>query len=265
MSSQAFLPVMFVGCYSLLWGPNSIQLDQETNVAIHPILNGQDQTEPVGLTDPKLSLSGFVYSVDNQALLDMQRFTIPQNGTGFLNRPIAIGIFTQDSSDPLLSSQVWYTGVGYLSNLHFEMRGGYGVYKYPFRFNWIGAWPQVLIPAFDSGDHQTFTFTMTGQPTGYIAAVQLSTGGAINSVTAQSLAVINNVNSAIGTGPQLGSAANRLFAGNPLNLTSTLDWPVQDLAINQSIQTVSPTGTYKVFFNTPFGAPPIVKIVYIPL
>jgi len=263
------MPVMTLGAYSFRIGPNSITFDQETTVFMHPIVGAHEQPEPLGATSQKVGLQGFVFSTSNQSLADLQNWLA---SVGFLNRPLVLNIFSQDFTGAS-SSQPWYSGVGYLTNVHLEYKGGYALYKYPFRFNFVEARPTVLIPASDNGDHQTYTYSMVGAGNGFIAGVELL-GSAIQtaSAAAQSITYLQDNNSNnLGSGPTLGVPANLLGAGNPVQLSSgagatAFVWPVVDTSGNQSIQVANPTGNYTLKFGAAFsGTYPSVYAVFIPL
>jgi len=262
------MPVMWLGTYQLLYGPNQVTFDQETTVAVKDILTMKQRSEPVGFTLQKLQMQGFLYSTSNQALIDISLFHALDR---FKNRPVSVGFFTQDNSSSS-SSQPWFSNVGYLTSIHFEYRGGIANYKYPFRFSFLEANPQVLIPCTDLGDHRTYAFSMTGQGNGYIAGVQLVGATIATSLSATQTisAILNNSSAVIGTGPALGSLANQLFSGNPLILGGAsnynVDWPLSDVSGNQSIQLTSPTGTYEVVFSQVFASPPSsVNVIYLPV
>lgn len=268
---QTFMPVMWLGTYSLNFGP-LIQYDEEDTVAVHDILGGNRQTsEPIGYTLEKLQISGFLYSAaSNQALLDMVNFTAT---TRYRGRPVSVGFFTHDNGSGASSSQLWYSNVGYLTAKHFEYGTGKNVFHYPYRFAFIEASPQTLISCSDSGDHTNYTFSMTTAGNGFIAAVQI-VGATISTAAnaAQSItAILDNSSATIGTGPTLGSAANLLFNGNPVTVNGgaavpNVNWPVKDVSGNQSIQRTSPTGTYTVTFAHAFSSlPSSVNVVYLPV
>jgi len=265
------MPVMYLGTYQLNYGPNVINFDQETTVAVHDTVNAKQQSEPIGYTLQKLQMNGFLYSgADSTALSDMQYFeAFPQGSGAFSNRPCAVGFFTHD----VLNSQPWFSNVGYLTSVHFEYRGGQQVYKYPFRFSFLEASPQTLIATSPLGDNTRWAFDMSGAGNGYIAGIMFQgTSIGLGAGGDQSVTILDDVSAPIGTGPILGSAANHLFSGNPSTLNSgssvsgaNLIWPLADLGNLQSIQRTNPTGSYLIQFNRPFNPGLTLYIVYLPL
>lgn len=267
--AQAYLPVQYVGSYSLIFGPAAWHYDQETAAQPHPIVGAHETTEPTGYTAKKIACEGFFHSTDNQALLDMFNFTANDY---YRARPVALGIFTQDSA----ASNPWFTGVGYLTTTHFDYLGGRGHYYFPFRFSWLEAYPLVRIATSTAIANGTtaYAFSMASQPAGYIAGVEfigssLDTGGTALSISS----VQDNAPATIGTGPALGFSPNLLFgSGGTRNVAATAGkpsvmWPVVDNSSNQSIQrTTAPTGTYTVNLNVGFVTahlPSAINLVYV--
>jgi hypothetical protein len=305
LPTQSFLPVIWLGGYSFLFGPNIISYDQETSIALHPILGGHEQPEAVGYTAQKLSMSGFLFSLDNKALTDMLQFQLANINSQYVNRPVSVGVFTQDAGtwpSANSSSQLWFNEVGYLSGIHFDFQGGRANYKYPFRFNFIEEQPLIRVPTTTPIATETFQYQFstasftdpvsgiayTSLPPGYFTAVEVtSTASGIGTNTgAQSITsfVDDTTSTTLGSGPLLGRGSNLLFQGNPLNVLSgssvagvnspSLKMPLTDglLGVNgrQSIRiAASTTDIYRVVFGVKWapGAflPFGINLVYVPV
>jgi hypothetical protein len=266
---QAFLPVLWLGTYSFRYGPNSISFDNENNISEHPILYGKEQTEPTGWTAQKITSQGFFYSLNQQALIDMMNWVGSQ--TPYSMRPCTIGMFSQDAAN----SQLWFAGVGYLTSVHFDYKGGYANYKYPFRFQWMEASPIVRIPTSTTiaQANGIYSFDMTPQPAGFLAGVEIigsnvETAGGLGQAI---IAVQDNTTANIGSGPVLGQPPNQLFAGPQQNLNLSplgLPMPLMDPAGNQSIYLASPLGIYTVQFLAAWKTgflPTAINLLYLPM
>ena len=271
MSYQAYMPVMWLGGYSFRVAPTSMSFDQGTNIATHQILGRQDQIEPTGITAGKLSLNGFIYNATNQALQDIALWSGGANPNQYYGRPMSVGIFSQDSSSST-SSQLWFSRVGYV-NAHLEYKGGYGIYRYPFRFDWVEAGPLLLRATFSGMGGPSYQFNMTSLPPGFVAAVQIIGANLDNGGTPLSLSLYDNTSFLIGVGPSLGVAPNFLFSGSRgvqsgVFNTPTLNWPLFDDGGLQAVWCSAPTGNYTVTLNRAFSIgslPTAVNLVYVPL
>jgi hypothetical protein len=268
---QAFLPVAWLGSYSFKTMPQNIAFDQETVVWPHQVVGRHEATEPLGYTAKKLSLTGFLQSYDSSSLNSMFKWvgditSPPGSSDGYKNRPCTIGLFDQDSSSSS-SSQLWYSGVGYLTTIHFEYPGGFAQYKYPYRFSWIEAYPLTRFSTTTpiTLGTTTFSFSVTTACSGYLAAVELVGDGfgtpsnAIQSI----IALRDSTSTLIGQGPALGIGSQQLFGGNPSIVYSSLPrpglmWPLTDTAGHQSIKVTAPisAATYTVQFASSFSPLP---------
>lgn len=285
--NQVFLPVMNLGSYSFIFGPNDLQFDREHNIALHEIASGLEQSEPAGNTLKKLTYAGFLYSINNQSLTDSYNWTARD---GFFGRPVTTSFFTQDSSSAT-SSQPIYADVGYIQTAHMEFKGGYGIYKYWYRFTWIQANPTILI-AGTTSDSKLYSFNVGASAAvnlpGYIAGLGITgtsmatTGGAAQFINY----VKNNSSTTIGSSSTLGGVTgNQLFLSSGKSSTLTtpsgmvFPWYVTDefSTPNQSIacgavgtydgsSTTTMTGTYTAQFGVTFSTPPSnVYLIFVPL
>lgn len=265
-NQAGFIPAMWLGTYNFLVGPNLLTFDDAgTTLATHTILGARDQTEPVGEAVHKLSFQGYVMSLNNQAMLDAHNFTATSN---FYNRPVGIGFFSQDNSAPN-SSQVLYSNIGYVQDMHFDFKGGYGLYKYGLRFNWTEASPATVV-AGGTSDGRNYTFNMQGLGTGFIGGLYLSGGLYATNGLGQFGSILDNNGNTIGSAPQLGGPPGlfTLLANpqivSPGSGSAALMWPVKNSAQgSQSIQlSTAPTGNYKVVFQNSFLLNPAVSLLY---
>ena len=285
MQTQTFMPVMHVGTYSFQWGDLAWNYSWNVQDAPKTILGSQEQTEPTTLQQPQITFNGWFKSeLSNQALLDAMQFMFDDfNGTVFdvprwRGRPVIIGKYSQDSSS-LTSSIPIFCGAGLILNFSFDTLVGKAAqnYQYNYRFTFKRLWPVNFIQATNgSGDQQTYTFPMTGQPNGYVVGVMLC--GTSNSCNtnglAQTISSLNGTGSINGpaTCPALGSSANQLFSGNtqqPLinsgAFRSPVIFPLQDSFSFQSLRVANPLGNWTLLFGTPFNVTPnSVQIIYYP-
>ncbi len=270
--SQFFLPAMWLGPYNFQYGFNQLSFDQETNVGIHPILGQLEQTEPTGFTSQKISFNGFFYSTSSSAFTALQNFVASGN---FHNRPMSVGFFSQDPAN----ASPWFNNVGYLSNVHVEFRGGYGVYKYPFRFNFIQANPVTTVPTSTAiGTQVGYGFPMTGLTAGWLVGLQMTGPSIQTNGTALSMTVLDNTSTQIGTGAVVGVSPNTLFATGgtatvtagvqspPVSLPLTMPFQANDGSPSIRVSNAPGTVTYSVVLNTGFVAshlPSTLTLAYV--
>ena len=293
--AQTWLPVMWVGCQSLGYGPSLITFEQGTAINEKQILNTHSSTEPTGYDAQKVVISGFLKGTTNTVL---KNWHWPWTSSGFYkNRPISVGFFTADQADP----EMWYCGVGYMA-FEDEYPGGHADYLYNYRLNFTEAAPLIRIPtttAIANGTN-SYAFAMTNftDPVtsvvyaslnnGYIAGLEIISNTSNNVKTTSNQALIwvleNNASTQIGSLPTvLGGGSSTLFdvtttnffsAGNGQPASPRLILPVQDTNGNQSVSVSSPTGNYSALLRTTGGGnnsfvtsflPSAINLIWVPL
>ena len=177
LQTPAYLPVMWVGGYSLPIGPTKLSFDRETNVAEKVIPSALEHTEPIGYTGKKLTIEGFlagptstVAGTPAQPIVDLWQWlassqtpgsaAVSGSGDGFFDRPISVGFFT---SDPL-TFDLWYSDVCYITSFHTEYGGGYAQHKFDYRLQTIQANPVQYLATTTTinSSNVTYQFNMSG-------------------------------------------------------------------------------------------------------
>jgi hypothetical protein len=285
--TQVFQPPQWVGNYSFPYGETgAITLDIITNRIVKSMDGTPDNIEATGLGQHQVMFSspvgfGLRSDTSNQALLDAYNWIYHDfysggfNTSKWFNRPVGLGWYSQDNSSAS-SCQPVFSGVGYL-NFHLEHPPGRASkhYDFPYRFEWIRAWKQILVALVDSGDHQNYTFNLSAVTpalqTGYLAGFLIN--GTNVTTAANAAQFITNIKnpsgSVIGAGPLLGVSPNQAFGSTITTLISSgapLTWPCVDGSSLNSIQFSVPpaVGNYSVSWGVAWSTLPTIFAIWVP-